>query len=211
MVRIGPVTTISSSVRDISLDFLVEQKLEVTTNSVPANDTEKEISSIRQELDAVKNDLKAKRDELQDGNPSSSRRTMLENELKSLNSQRRSLNNKLDSKRDQKKQDSRAQDTARRTARQQILSKADIICSTLAGAGHESLDSFQFDLIVVDEAAQAIELSSLIPLKNGVAHCIMVGDPQQLPPTVISKEVSFLAFGKCLVLMHMGLGNKSWL
>ena len=90
------------------------------------------------------------------------------------------------------KQDSRAQDTARRTTRQQILLKADIICSTLAGAGHESLDSFQFDLIIVDEAAQAIELSSLIPLKNGVAHCVMVGDPQQLPPTVISKEVSFL-------------------
>lgn len=209
MVRIGPVATISSSIRDISLDFLVEQKLDAANNSVPANDTEKEISSIRQELDAVKTDLKAKRDELQDGNPSSSRRTTLENELKSLSSLRRTLNNKLDNKRDQKKQDSRAQDTARRTTRQQILLKADIICSTLAGAGHESLDSFQFDLIIVDEAAQAIELSSLIPLKNGVAHCVMVGDPQQLPPTVISKEVSFLTFRKCLIFMHLGLGDKS--
>ena len=33
---------------------------------------------------------------------------------------------------------------------------------------------------------QAIEVSSLIPLKYGVRKCIMVGDPNQLPATVVS-------------------------
>ena len=44
--------------------------------------------------------------------------------------------------------------------------------------------------LVIDEAAQAIELSSLIPLRSSTTQCVMVGDPQQLPPTVISPDVS---------------------
>jgi senataxin len=45
-------------------------------------------------------------------------------------------------------------------------------------------------MVVIDEAAQSIELSSLIPLKFNCTRCVMVGDPQQLPPTVISQDVS---------------------
>jgi len=55
--------------------------------------------------------------------------------------------------------------------------------------------------MVIDEAAQAIELSSLIPLKYGCSKCVMVGDPQQLPPTVISQDVS---------LLHSSWGPVFW-
>jgi senataxin len=37
------------------------------------------------------------------------------------------------------------------------------------------------------QATQAIELETLIPLQYGVTKLILVGDPEQLPPTVLSQ------------------------
>ena len=36
-------------------------------------------------------------------------------------------------------------------------------------------EEFDFELVIIDEAAQAIELSSLIPMKYRCRTCIMVG------------------------------------
>jgi senataxin len=55
-----------------------------------------------------------------------------------------------------------------------------------------------FDSVVIDEAAQCIELSALIPLKYGCAKCIMVGDPKQLPPTVLSREAARFQYEQSL-------------
>lgn len=47
-----------------------------------------------------------------------------------------------------------------------------------------------FDALVIDEAAQALEPATLIPfqlIKPGASRIILVGDPRQLPPTVLSK------------------------
>lgn len=46
-----------------------------------------------------------------------------------------------------------------------------------------------FDLVVIDEAAQATEPASVIPLCLGASRLILVGDPQQLPATVISGSI----------------------
>jgi senataxin len=45
----------------------------------------------------------------------------------------------------------------------------------LSGAGHETLEQLDFEMVIIDEAAQSIELSSLIPLKFRCQRCIMVG------------------------------------
>ena len=46
----------------------------------------------------------------------------------------------------------------------------------------------RFATVLVDEATQATEAATVIPLCLGAQQCILVGDQNQLPPTVLSKE-----------------------
>lgn len=58
----------------------------------------------------------------------------------------------------------------------------------MSTAGSDFLlnSKLEFPIVIIDEACQSIELSSLIPLKYQAKKCILVGDPNQLPPTVLS-------------------------
>lgn len=47
------------------------------------------------------------------------------------------------------------------------------------------LPETHFDLVVIDECAQALEASCWIPLLQA-PKCILAGDHKQLPPTIIS-------------------------
>lgn len=55
-------------------------------------------------------------------------------------------------------------------------------------SGTDYLGALTFETVVIDEAAQAVELSTLIPLQYKCKRCILVGDPNQLPATVMSQE-----------------------
>ena len=63
-----------------------------------------------------------------------------------------------------------------------------MVCSTLSfsGSGMFSRMTKPFDVVVVDEAAQAVEPSVLVPLCYGAKQVFLVGDPRQLPATVLS-------------------------
>ncbi len=69
----------------------------------------------------------------------------------------------------------------------EIISGAQVICSTCSGAGSEFLEKEEFDLAVIDEATQATEPSALIPLIKA-RRAVLAGDHRQLPPTVLSRE-----------------------
>ena len=69
----------------------------------------------------------------------------------------------------------------------QILSGADVILTTNVGAGARRLENLEFDLVVIDEAAQALECSCWIPLLKG-SRAVLAGDHLQLPPTVHCRE-----------------------
>ena len=56
----------------------------------------------------------------------------------------------------------------------------------------------EFETVIIDEAAQCIELSALIPLKYGATKCILVGDPEQLPPTVLSRSAQSFGYEQSL-------------
>ncbi len=124
----------------------------------------------------------------------------LEAEIRNLSAKRLGVMAKLDEAKDKQQSQHRQREADRRRARLEILGDADVICTTLSGAGHEMLSgvAFDFETVVIDEAAQAVELSSIIPLRYGCKQCIMVGDPNQLPPTVISQEAEKLGYSQSL-------------
>ncbi|KAF8630856.1 hypothetical protein AX17_005215 [Amanita inopinata Kibby_2008] len=198
VVRIGAERAISISVKDISLDTLVDQKLNASESAAKEKNIGDEVASLRRQMESVKELRSQKLQELTNLHDNAARSSIIEEELKRLNSERMKLTQNLDRLKDQQKSESRTLDAIRRRARLEVLQEADIVCSTLSGAGHDTLDQFDFDTVVIDEAAQAIELSSLIPLRYRCNRCIMVGDPQQLPPTVISQEATRYHYNQSL-------------
>jgi senataxin len=61
-------------------------------------------------------------------------------------------------------------------------------------AGHPCLEGSCFPVVICDEAAQCVEVSTLIPLRHGAVQCVMVGDHKQLSATTFSKESAVKGF-----------------
>ncbi len=70
-----------------------------------------------------------------------------------------------------------------------VLKNADIICTTTTSAANLLLENTKFDTVILDEAAQIVESSAIIPLLKG-DHFILVGDHQQLPPITQSEDLN---------------------
>uniref|UniRef100_A0A8C3Y7D8 DNA-binding protein SMUBP-2 n=1 Tax=Catharus ustulatus TaxID=91951 RepID=A0A8C3Y7D8_CATUS len=83
------------------------------------------------------------------------------------------------------------------------LSQASVVLATNTGASSDGplklLPETHFDLVVIDECAQALEASCWIPLLQA-PKCILAGDHKQLPPTIISHRAA--AEGLSLSLME---------
>ncbi len=62
-----------------------------------------------------------------------------------------------------------------------------IVCSTISGRSGPILDSENFDVLLVDEAAQCMEAWFWGLIRPEVEHIIMVGDTEQLPALVSEK------------------------
>ncbi|RZC44139.1 hypothetical protein C5167_037097 [Papaver somniferum] len=99
---------------------------------------------------------------------------------------------------DIRKQGSGADD--RDSIRASILSEAAIVFSTLSYSGSTLFSKLNhgFDVVIIDEAAQAVEGATLIPLANGCKQVFLVGDPVQLPATVISTIAQKFGYGMSL-------------
>jgi senataxin len=60
--------------------------------------------------------------------------------------------------------------------------------TTLGTAGNRALEAAnKFEVVVIDEAAQSVEPSTLAGLQLGSSHAILVGDPQQVSDTLQSE------------------------
>ncbi|MEC7704719.1 MAG: AAA domain-containing protein [Candidatus Thermoplasmatota archaeon] len=90
--------------------------------------------------------------------------------------------------------------------RDDILQTAQVVCATCVGSGDLLLESRRFPLVLLDESTQATEPASLIPLTKGARHVVLVGDHQQLPPTVISRRAEDEGLRQSLFerLTHLG-------
>lgn len=86
----------------------------------------------------------------------------------------------------------------------QIVSGAQVITATLAGANHYTIRDLEFDTVVIDEAAQALEPACWIPIVKA-RKVVFAGDHCQLPPTIKSVEaakagLSTTLFEKCVAM-----------
>lgn len=110
---------------------------------------------------------------MNDTNPELSKLQQLKSELGELSSQ-----------------DEKKFKTLTRAAEREILSNADVICTTCVGAGDPRLAKLKFRTVLIDESTQSAEPECLIPLVLGCKQVVLVGDHQQLGPVVMSKRAA---------------------
>ncbi|XP_016068953.1 PREDICTED: DNA-binding protein SMUBP-2 [Miniopterus natalensis] len=78
-------------------------------------------------------------------------------------------------------------------AMRESLTAADVVLATNTGASSDGplklLPDGYFDLVVIDECAQALEASCWVPLLKA-SKCVLAGDHKQLPPTIVSPKAA---------------------
>ncbi|KEF60525.1 uncharacterized protein A1O9_02086 [Exophiala aquamarina CBS 119918] len=197
VVRLGRSDAINSKVKDVTLEELVNTKLSLAAPKDPRED----IHSLMKEHKSASEDLNALRGKLNEQRGKGE--TILTSDERLMDGLRRkknALGTQIDKMRERQNTASRDMELSRRRAQQEVLNNAKVLCATLSGSGHELFQglSIDFDTVIIDEAAQSIELSALIPLKYNCAKCILVGDPKQLPPTVLSREAARFQYEQSL-------------
>ena len=95
--------------------------------------------------------------------------------------------------------------------RDDILDRAQVLCCTCIGTGHALLDGRRFSRVLIDEATQATEPASLVPLVRGARQVVLVGDHRQLPPTVISQRAENGGLRRSLFERLVAMGIKPML
>ncbi|XP_012056659.1 PREDICTED: uncharacterized ATP-dependent helicase C29A10.10c [Atta cephalotes] len=79
-----------------------------------------------------------------------------------------------------------------------VLQGANIIACTLSSCYTNQMESLfgghkeRISVCIVDEATQSCEAETLIPLMLGVTTLVLVGDPNQLPATILSQRAKKL-------------------
>jgi regulator of nonsense transcripts 1 len=84
------------------------------------------------------------------------------------------------------------------------MRSADVVVCTLLAAGDIAIARHTFKVVIIDEAAQADEPSTLVPLTLGCERLIAVGDQNQLGPVVAHQPSQRAGYG---VSMFQGLAS----
>ena len=96
----------------------------------------------------------------------------------------------------------------------EVLARAQVVAATLTGALSRTLDAASraapFDVVVIDEAAQALEVACWGALLKG-RRAVLAGDHHQLPPTVLSDAAARSGLSRTLFervhALHPGLSR----
>ncbi|KAK9366904.1 SEN1 N terminal-domain-containing protein [Lipomyces kononenkoae] len=200
IVRLGRSDIINPAVRDLTLEEQVDAQVnKFEQDNKTKNGNGKDGGNLREQLNKVLAD-RASIDREIALTEDAGVREKLRGQRDLLNAKKAALGQRLDEERDRHAVVVRTNEIERRNIQTKILTNAEVMCATLSGAGHDLLASLSmtFETVIIDEAAQCVELSALIPLKYGCIRCAMVGDPNQLPPTVLSQTASKFQYEQSL-------------
>ena len=79
-----------------------------------------------------------------------------------------------------------------------LATKTQVVTATLVGSNHYSVEKFEYDTVVIDEAGQALEPACWIPILKA-KKVVLAGDHCQLPPTIKSQEAARKGLEKTLL------------
>ncbi len=209
VIRLGRGEAINASVRDLTLEELVEREL--NKEGKEKLEVDKSNRENHTKVLAERNEVRKK---LQDPNLTGEEIANLQTELREISKRKNELGRQLDAQRERIAVTFRNREINRRNIQSSLLAGSEIICSTLSGSAHSVLSNLgiKFETVIIDEAAQCIELSAIIPLRYGCKKCIMVGDPNQLPPTVLSQAAASYSYEQSLfVRMQQNHPNSVYL
>ncbi|KAI1392297.1 SEN1 N terminal-domain-containing protein [Hypoxylon trugodes] len=200
VLRLGRTDAINAAVKDVTLDEMVKARVEGAANQNTGPSSRelmhKEAGQIKMELSELRPALEAARAHGEDR----AQINQLQRKFDELKRRQAQIGAKIDADKDSGNTVARENEIRRRQIQQEILDSAQVLCATLSGSGHEMFKNLQveFETVIIDEAAQCVELSALIPLKYGCSKCILVGDPKQLPPTVLSQSAARYGYDQSL-------------
>ncbi len=96
-----------------------------------------------------------------------------------------------------------------RRVEQALVAQHPVVCATLVGADHAVLRDETFDVVVLDEATQAVDPLAWIALSSA-PRAILAGDPHQLPPTVIDPDAARRGLATTIFdRLHRRLGESA--
>lgn len=199
VLRLGRSEAINAAVKDFTLDEQVRVRLQGdTTRDKAKADRDKlheDAAKIKEELAALRPQL-----ELARGDEDRAEYNSLSRQFEDLKRRQMDIGKQIDANKDSGNSIAREKEILRRRVQQEILNAAHVLCATLSGSGHEMFRNLdvEFETVIIDEAAQCVELSALIPLKYGCCKCVLVGDPKQLPPTVLSQSAVRFGYDQSL-------------
>ncbi|XP_073078469.1 probable helicase senataxin isoform X1 [Manis javanica] len=177
LVRVGPIKSINNEVLKFSLDNQVDRRMK---KDLPSH--VQEMHRRKEYLDNQLDELSRQRALCRGGREI--QRQELDENIAMVSKERQELASKL------KEVQGRPQKT-----QSIIVLESHVVCCTLSTSGGLLLESafrgqggLPFSCVIVDEAGQSSEVDTLTPLIHHCNKLILVGDPKQLPPTVISVQ-----------------------
>lgn len=74
-------------------------------------------------------------------------------------------------------------DEIQKLVEKNLINESNVVCCNLIVSVRQSIAEFDFDYVIIDEAPQASQINTLIPLIHNPAKLILLGDDQQLDAT----------------------------
>ncbi|XP_027278891.1 probable helicase senataxin isoform X2 [Cricetulus griseus] len=188
LVRLGPEKSINTEVLKFSLDSQVSHRMK---KDLPSHI--QEMLRKKEFLDGQLDELSRQRALCRGGREM--QRLELDGCIVKVSKERQELASKI------KEVQGRPQKT-----QNTIILESHVICCTLSTSGGLLLESafrgqggVPFSCVIVDEAGQSCEVETLSPLIHRCNKLILVGDPKQLPPTVISMKAQEYGYDQSMM------------
>jgi len=97
------------------------------------------------------------------------------------------------------------------SCRQQLILTSPLVFSTLGSLSQLQRAGVRFDVVIVDEASQGTEPDTLQALLLARKKCVLVGDSNQLQPTILCNDAARCGLRRSLLVRLLRNGHASFL